>query len=735
MREEDPTAALFREGCEEEKESNQSKESKLRADKDFSCWIFPSADVSQRMPVVVVHRIYSQKDNNVIMYSRCLANLLLLHSTTITGTDGWISSSFLVARPFQLFGFGRNENIKKDHDDDCDIQLCYDMIIIGGGASGMFASGASTMLGSKTLLVDKIMIDYDDTDDDTMTISSSNIGGDCTNSACVPSKAIRSVARIASTGKSNTFLDNNDDDGSWLSLARRHATATVESVRSRESPVAMVERNELLEIALISNGYFINRNEMVLDVDELYSSSKTAIHKDFITKNNNKKKRINVYGKKFLISAGASPIVPEKFEKEAQIANIPYYTYRTLLRPTSTKGTASIWHLLEKDEKDFDTHHRKKIVIVGGGATACELGQSLARLVKGGTGVQDAGIDLCLIAPELLPGEDITLQNAAYRLLSSENIQLFLGHRLESILPDKSAKLSNGSIISNVDGFVFCLGREPDLSSLCLENANVKWNKTHGILVNPRTLQSISVSHIYACGDCASEVACHPTTRTATHAAWTGYHAASNAILPKLLTLGSKNAVHSTVPRVIYTDPELICVGLSLSDCIDQYRFNGFHRLYISEENTDRCDMDILERQNTSSIGFVEIRATKVSGRILGVTACGPTASEIANEMSVVINNRLTVRHVAKSLHSYPSYGYLVHRVALSMALNNIWGLLEACGPIGGLIAHPGRFVSKLVQVTNKYLRPFPGNGKRTTSSTIVRMAILWNEKRFVDIS
>jgi hypothetical protein len=47
------------------------------------------------------------------------------------------------------------------------------------------------------------------------------------------------------------------------------------------------------------------------------------------------------------------------------------------------------------------------------------------------------------------------------------------------------------------------------------------------------------------------------------------------------------------------------------------------------------------------------------------------------------------------------------------MALSNIWGLLEACGPIGGLIARPGRLVSKLVQVTNKYLRPFPGNGKR----------------------
>jgi hypothetical protein len=63
--------------------------------------------------------------------------------------------------------------------------------------------------------------------------------------------------------------------------------------------------------------------------------------------------------------------------------------------------------------------------------------------------------------------------------------------------------------------------------------------------------------------------------------------------------------------------------------------------------------------------------------------------------MSLAIANGLTVLNVAKSLHSYPSHGYLLHRVALALAFRSIWGQLEACGPVGGVLASFGRFLSK----------------------------------------
>jgi len=102
----------------------------------------------------------------------------------------------------------------------------------------------------------------------------------------------------------------------------------------------------------------------------------------------------------------------------------------------------------------------------------------------------------------------------------------------------------------------------------------------------------------------------------------------------------------------------------------------------------DRADMERLERP---VIGFVELRATKIAGRVLGMSACGPTAAELANEVGLAITSGLTVRDIARSIHSYPSHGYLLHRIALAMATSSVWGLLSACGPVGKLLGSTGR--------------------------------------------
>jgi pyruvate/2-oxoglutarate dehydrogenase complex dihydrolipoamide dehydrogenase (E3) component len=103
--------------------------------------------------------------------------------------------------------------------------------------------------------------------------------------------------------------------------------------------------------------------------------------------------------KKFLIATGAVPIVPERLEMAAKRAGLTTYTYRTLLQPSSGEDEEeSIWQLLESQK----TTRKGAVVIAGGGATACELGHSLARLGKG-------QLKIHLIAPNLLPGEDLSL--------------------------------------------------------------------------------------------------------------------------------------------------------------------------------------------------------------------------------------------------------------------------------------------------------------------------------------
>lgn len=97
-----------------------------------------------------------------------------------------------------------------------------------------------------------------------------------------------------------------------------------------------------------------------------------------------------------------------------------------------------------------------------------------------------------------------------------------------------------------------------------------------------------------------------------------------------------------------------------------------------------------------NNFNFVELRAERRTGRILGCTACCSSASELVNSMGIAITNRLTTTDIARSIHSYPSDGYLLHRIAMSMAFSSIWGLLEASGLVGNWLAIVGRRITNI---------------------------------------
>ncbi len=58
----------------------------------------------------------------------------------------------------------------------------YDMVVLGGGAAGLTASGIAANLGAKTVLIER-----------------DRLGGDCTWTGCVPSKTLLKSAKVAHT--------------------------------------------------------------------------------------------------------------------------------------------------------------------------------------------------------------------------------------------------------------------------------------------------------------------------------------------------------------------------------------------------------------------------------------------------------------------------------------------------------------------------------------------------------
>src|SRR3954470_16987527 len=56
----------------------------------------------------------------------------------------------------------------------------YDLVVLGGGSGGLSVASAAARVGAKVALVEK-----------------ARLGGECTYSACVPSKALIHAARLA----------------------------------------------------------------------------------------------------------------------------------------------------------------------------------------------------------------------------------------------------------------------------------------------------------------------------------------------------------------------------------------------------------------------------------------------------------------------------------------------------------------------------------------------------------
>ena len=535
-----------------------------------------------------------------------------------------------------------------------EIDAEYDLVIVGAGASGLFASGAALSFGMKTLLLDQ-----------SSSISNSSngacsnpkyfVGGDCTNAACVPSKALRSVARMATNGQLHKKL----------ALARDHTFGTVAAVRKRED-VSHFDNVTNLDLAFSKYGscQFVSNNELEYDDAQLstIAAGQTQCRK-------------RIRAKKFLIATGASPIVPTELQRDAKTAGLPLYTHRDILSPDSEN---SAWEQFCGSNNNASSVSGKRIVIAGGGPTAVELAQSLVRLQ----------LNVTIVAPTLLGAEDVSLQQAACKILHHEGVELVLGKRVagvdvinqDIVLADYNDEGDDDPTAIRrlqADAMIVCVGRRPTVASLNLTAAGVSWDETCGVHVKSASLRSHTNPRVFACGDCSSAVS--GKDRKAAHAAWTGYHAVRNLALPRILWAGSPS-VHPTVPSVTYADPELASVGLTRSDCIETFGQDGFIYQSLREEGSDRADMERLERN--VDVPFVELRAERHSGRILGLTACGPAAAELANEIGLAIQARLTVRDLARSIHSYPSHGYPLYRLALSMALSSTRGFLDTLGPV-----------------------------------------------------
>ncbi len=396
-------------------------------------------------------------------------------------------------------------------------------------------------------------------------IEKDRLGGDCLWRGCVPSKALISAAHKAS-----------------LSPPQEKAfAATMDLVHVAIQTIAPVDSREALESEGISAAQGSAR----------FSSSRS------LTLNG-----AEIQFKQAVIATGTSPIQP----------HLAGSTGMHILT------SESFWEL-----RDLPA----QLVILGGGAIGCELGQAMARL--------GSRVTIVHRGPRILPKEESAAARIVHEALVADGVTILTGCSAVAVTSSDTVSgivtLDDGRTLP-FDRLLAALGRRPSTAELNLAAAGIIIDAAGFVKVD-KSLRT-SNKRIWAAGDITG-------MPQFTHTAGVnGSVASTNAILGL-----RRKAETRVIPRVTFTSPEVAAVGIQASAAEPS-------RQRVITQHHDHSDRAITE---SNTAGFTQIVVDE-RGRILGGTIVGPRAGETVGELALAVKTKLTTSSLASTIHPYPTY-------------------------------------------------------------------------------
>ncbi|MBN8590686.1 MAG: FAD-dependent oxidoreductase [Anaerolineae bacterium] len=296
----------------------------------------------------------------------------------------------------------------------------YDVIVIGGGSAGLTASVFGGELGKKVALIER-----------------ERIGGDCTWSGCMPSKALLKVAKTAHAMRTAQNVGIHAVEPVVdMKAVREHIRAIIAEVYQHETPEAVARRG--VE-TIIGEARFLDANTIQVNDRQLSA-------------------------RRFVIATGGRAAIPPI----PGLQDVPFKTNADLF------------------ENDRLPRH---LMIMGAGPIGMEMAQAYVRL----------GAQVTVVGDQVMPRDDPQAVEVIRRVLNREGVSIIesLVTEVRSTGDDILLRLKNGQEVSG-DMLLVAVGRVPNVEALDLEKAGVQYTK-QGIPVNDY-LQT-NCPHIYAIGD------------------------------------------------------------------------------------------------------------------------------------------------------------------------------------------------------------------------------------------
>lgn len=281
----------------------------------------------------------------------------------------------------------------------------------------------------------------------------------------------------------------------------------------------------------------------------------------------------------------------------------------------------------------------KAVLVVGGGASGCEIAEYFAEL--------GAKVLIMERSEHLLPREDKEVGDIISEYLTKElGVMVLPNCKVVALEQDNISKrvvfsTNHTEKQVRVDCIVLATGSQP-IVDYGLENAGVKYKNT-GIIVNK--LFQTSAKNIFAIGDAIGA----PDT-SIERAEYEGTILASN-ILHR-----TKNIVnYNGFARIVNTYPEVAVVGMNEYDLLK--RDHKCKRAIVKLEET-------LPGKINRVHGFVKLLADGKNANIIGATIVAPNASSLISELAVSVRHRITALELASTPHIALSYGTAIKTAA-----------------------------------------------------------------------
>lgn len=290
-------------------------------------------------------------------------------------------------------------------------QSYYDMTVIGAGSGGLTAAAFAAQLGARVALVEK-----------------KHVGGDCTWTGCVPSKALLKAAKVAhETRVAEHYGIITSPPTTDMAKVREYVRGAIQTVYQFETPEELHKQG--IDV-IIATAQF-------LDSGTIRAGERT------------------LKSKSFLITSGARPLLPGI----SGLHDVSFMTY----------------------EQIFDNDYLPaRMIVIGAGPIGMEMAQAYQRL----------GAQVTVVGERLLPKEEPEVQEVMSKVFENEGIEFVWGRATDARKEGDEIVVTTPNGEARGEMLLVASGRKPTVEGLDLEKAGVYYT-AKGIVVDQQLRTNI----------------------------------------------------------------------------------------------------------------------------------------------------------------------------------------------------------------------------------------------------